>query len=154
MTTDAIRRSYCVHSRHLQQDLQKTTSKCGWKKTLGGSCILLGSTINFAFMFVYYPYFWSHHAHYRCVAFFMDSQGEHYVALRWYAETRITPDGCILELPALVLAPDNNTKSFSILPEACIINGAILIKCRGAYWAVQSPREELAYARNHIQFNM
>jgi hypothetical protein len=88
------------------------------------------------------------------MAFFMDAEEDHYVALRWYAEPPQTPDGCILDLPALNLAPDNNTKSYSILPAECIINGALLIKCRGTYWAVQSPREELAYTRNQFGFHM
>jgi hypothetical protein len=86
------------------------------------------------------------------MAFFVDAEGDHYVALRWYAEPDNTPNGTCLELPALNLAPDHHTKSYSVLPEKCIVNGAVLIKCRGTYWAVQSPREELEYARNQLLY--
>ena len=59
-----------------------------------------------------------------------------------------------VELTGLNLAPKCLTRSYSILPEQCIVNGAVLIKCRGTFWAVQSPREELAFARSHIRFHM
>jgi hypothetical protein len=83
----------------------------------------------------------------RCMAFFRDDRGAHYVALRWYAEPPTPPPYTVLELTALNLARDDDTKSYSILPEKCIINGSVLIKCKGTHWAVQSPREEWAYAR-------
>jgi hypothetical protein len=85
----------------------------------------------------------------KCVVFFKDGRGDHYVGLRWYAEPRIPPQGCLLELTGLNLAPESVTRSYSILPEACIVNGAVLIKCRGTFWAVQSPREQLAFALPH-----
>ena len=94
------------------------------------------------------------HAFRRCMAFFVDAEGDHYVALRWYAEPDITPIGTCLELPALNLASEHRTESYSVLPQKCIVNGAVLIKCRGTYWAVQSPREELEYARNQLLFQM
>ena len=90
----------------------------------------------------------------KCVVFFKDARGDHYVGLRWYEEPTIPHQGCVLELPGLNLAPESLTRSYSILPEECIINGAVLIKCRGTFWAVQSPREELALARNYIRFDM
>ena len=88
----------------------------------------------------------------RCQAFFKDGEDEHYVAVRWYAQTASPPPGTVLELPALTLAPENRTDSYSILPVECIINGAVLILHRGHYWAVQSPREEYAYNRNELAF--
>lgn len=90
---------------------------------------------------------------YRCMAFFSDANKEHYVAVRWY-EHMTPPKGTALDLPSLKLAPENLTKSYSILPESTIVNGAVLIKCRGTYWAVQSPREEFAYNRNNLWFEM
>ena len=88
------------------------------------------------------------------MAFFRDAENDHYVALRWYAEPPIHPPGAVLELTALNLAPDDASKSYSILPEKCIINGSVLIKCLDTYWAVQSPREEFAYNRNQLMFQM
>ena len=72
----------------------------------------------------------------------MDTDGEHYVALHWYAEPPIHPEGSVLDLIALNLSRDDESKSYSILPEKCIINGAVLIKRHDTYWAIQSPREE------------
>jgi hypothetical protein len=67
-------------------------------------------------------------------------------------QAKIEPIEARLELTALDLACDDESKSYSLLPEKCIINGAILIKCRGTYWAIQSPREEFVYARNQLVF--
>jgi hypothetical protein len=84
------------------------------------------------------------------MAFFRDAEGDHYVAVRWYETPPIAPVNTVLELPGLHLARDDESKSYSVLPEKCIINGSVLIKCEGTYWAVQSPREEVAYARNQL----
>jgi hypothetical protein len=43
------------------------------------------------------------HSTYRCMAFFQDDAGEHFVCLRWYAEPAKLPPGCLLELTALNL---------------------------------------------------
>jgi hypothetical protein len=86
------------------------------------------------------------------MAFFADDAGKHYVALRWYAEECKTPAHTVLELSPFNLTPEDKPKSYSILPEECIMNGAVLIKWRSTYWAVQSPREEFAYARNNLKF--
>jgi hypothetical protein len=88
------------------------------------------------------------------MAFFKDGDGDHYVALRWFAEPATTPKGTVLELVALDLARDDKTISYSILPEKCIVNGAVMIKSRGTFWVVQSPREELAYARSNLRFQI
>jgi hypothetical protein len=94
------------------------------------------------------------HAMRRCMAFFQDDEGDVFVALRWYAAPRVPPNGTLLELTGLNLARDNDSKSYSVLPEKCIVNGAVLLKSRGTYWAIQSPREELEYARNLLLFQM
>jgi hypothetical protein len=83
------------------------------------------------------------------MAFMMDGGGHIFAALRWYKEKRPFPPNVVLELPALELTPGHLAKSFSVLPIDCIINGALLIKCKGTFWAVQSPREEQAYIRTN-----
>ena len=92
--------------------------------------------------------------YFRCQAFFKDSLDEHYVAVRWYAQTRTTPPGVVLELPCLNVAPENRTDSYSVLHVECIVNGAVLFWRDGYYWAIQSPREEYAYNRNELAFQM
>ena len=84
----------------------------------------------------------------------MDGNEDHFVALRWYAEVQRIPDGAVLEMPCLQLAPEQRMDSYSILPVECIINGAVLIELNGVCWAVQSPREEVEYARNKEGFEM
>jgi hypothetical protein len=88
----------------------------------------------------------------RCFAFFVDAEGQHYVGLRWYAEAPNTPPGAVLELTCLDLAAEDKSSSYSILPVECIVNGAILLPSMGKMWALQSPREELAYASNKALF--
>ena len=82
-------------------------------------------------------------------AFFRDSLGHHYVGLQWYAEAPILPPGAILRQPCLELEREDRSSSYSILPAECIVNGAVLFPCVGKMWALQSPREEQEYIRNH-----
>ena len=82
-------------------------------------------------------------------AFFKDAHGHHYVGLQWYADEPIKPPGAILELPCLQLAREDRSASYSILPADCVVNGAVLFPCVGKMWALQSPREEMEYIRNH-----
>lgn len=86
------------------------------------------------------------------MAFFRDAEGQHFVGLQWYAEPRNNPPGAVIELTALDITPEDRSSSYSVLPAYCIINGALLVKCNGAFWAVQSPREEMAYASNLLRF--
>jgi hypothetical protein len=86
------------------------------------------------------------------VAFFRDAEDQHYVGLQWYEEPPNDPLGAVMELTALDITRENKSKSYNVLPAECIINGALLVKCNGAFWAVQSPREEMAYARNRLRF--
>ena len=88
----------------------------------------------------------------KCMAFFKDAEDQHFVGLQWYAELPVNPPGVVIELTALNITPEDKSSSYSTLPAECIINGALLIKCNNTYWAVQSPREEMAYARNSLQF--
>lgn len=86
----------------------------------------------------------------KCFAFFKDGAGDHYVGLRWYAKSPNAPPGAVLQLPCLDLAKDDRSSSYSILPADCIVNGALIMPCVGKMWALQSPREEMEYATNHV----
>jgi hypothetical protein len=87
----------------------------------------------------------------RCLAFMMDEGNNAFVAVRWYKEKETFPVNTVLELPALQLAGAKTTASYSVMPVHCIVNGALLIKCAGTFWAVQSPREEVEYIRANQQ---
>jgi hypothetical protein len=86
----------------------------------------------------------------KCFAFFKDGNGDHFVGLRWYAKAPISPPVAVLQLPCLELAREDRSSSYSILPSECIVNGALLMPCVGKIWALQSPREEMEYANNHV----
>ena len=86
------------------------------------------------------------------MAFFRDAEGQHFVGLQWYAEPPNDPPGAVIDLTALDITREDRSSSYSVLPAECIINGALLVKCNGAFWAAQSPREEMAYARNRLRF--
>jgi hypothetical protein len=85
---------------------------------------------------------------YRCLAFLEDAAHKIFVAVRWYQKRTRTPPNTLLLLTGLELAPKMLTTSYSVLPIACIVNGALLVECEGTYWAVLSPREETAYVRS------
>ena len=85
----------------------------------------------------------------RCLAFMTDENKDAFIAVRWYEEkTMFVP---VLKLPALRLASAKMVNSYSVLPAHCVVNGALLIKCGGTTWAVQSPREEVQYIRANQQ---
>lgn len=76
-----------------------------------------------------------------------DARDNAFVAVRWYKEKTTFPENADLDLPALQLAAEKTTASYSVMPVHCIVNGALLIACGGTTWAVQSPREEVEYRR-------
>ena len=82
----------------------------------------------------------------RCVSFMRDAAGRHFVALRWYLQTT---EGSVADrntgLVRLKLAPEHLTRSYSVMPIECILNGACILPCGSFLYAVQSPREEAAY---------
>ena len=83
----------------------------------------------------------------KCEAFFRDSRGEHYVALRWLDQSGPTTLNTTVRLPRLKLRPTMMPKSYSVLPASSIHNGALLIAADEFYWAVMSPREQKEYVR-------
>jgi len=85
----------------------------------------------------------------RCLAFFCDIKGDHYVALRWF-ET-CTGDNNVLDpivqMPQLQLACSNKLSSYGVMPVSAILNGALLIPSNNKFYAVQSPREQRVYVK-------
>jgi hypothetical protein len=79
------------------------------------------------------------------MAFFRDRIGTHYVAVRWYSEIPRGPRSPYIDLPPLKLTPENDPASYSILPVDAIVNGALLVPYVDTFWAVLSPRQQLAY---------
>jgi hypothetical protein len=84
------------------------------------------------------------------MAFMIDKADHLFIAVRWYKHKPFPPNA-ILELLAFDLAPEDKTASYSVLPVDCIVNGALLIKCEGTFWAVQSPRELAAYIHTNLK---
>ena len=83
----------------------------------------------------------------KCMAFLMDSEGKQFVVIQWF--TRHEPNGFdrISKVPSFKLAPEANTNSYSTLPLAAIVNGALMVPGGGRYWALLSPREHRVYAK-------
>ena len=83
----------------------------------------------------------------KCMAFLMDSEGKQFVVIQWF--TRHEPNGFdrISKVPSFKLAPEANTNSYSTLPLAAIVNGALMVPGGGRYWALLSPREHKMYAK-------
>ena len=83
----------------------------------------------------------------KCEAFFRDSRGALYVALRWLDQSGPCALNTTVRLPRLKLRPNMTPKSYSVLPASSIHNGALLIAADEFYWAVMSPREQEEYVR-------
>jgi hypothetical protein len=87
----------------------------------------------------------------RCLAFFGDAIGDHYIALRWFEACNgdrhvIDP---IVQMPRLQEACVTAPASYGVMPVAALLNGALLIPSGDIFYAVQSPRELDVYlARN------
>jgi len=80
-----------------------------------------------------------------CLCFFVDSRGEHYVALRWLREIQGTVLHPASRLVPLRLSPVAETQSYSVLPVSAIANGALIAQTGSRIWACLSPHEEGAY---------
>ena len=87
----------------------------------------------------------------RCLAFFCDAIGDHYIALRWFEACNgdrnvIDP---IVQMPRLQEACVTAPASYGVMPVTALLNGALLIPSGAIFYAVQSPRELDVYlARN------
>ena len=86
----------------------------------------------------------------RCVAFYRDAAGNHFVGVHWYEQVGRK----IVDMTARLakVKPMNKTRysSYDIMPVGAILNGALLVRDRGIkqlardppqYWVRQSPRE-------------
>jgi hypothetical protein len=83
----------------------------------------------------------------RCLAFFRDATGEHYIALRWFEACNgdcnvIDP---VVLMPRLQEARVNEPASYGVMPVTAVLNGALLIPYESFYYALQSPREQDVY---------
>lgn len=81
----------------------------------------------------------------KCMVFLQDSEGKQFVVIQWF--TRHEKNGCdkITKVPSFKLAPEKNTKSYSTLPLAAILNGALMVPGRGRFWALLAPKEQKVY---------
>lgn len=86
----------------------------------------------------------------RCVAFFRDRAGEHYVAVHWYEKAGTRQVDTKARLVKVKPMAVNRVDSYDIMPVGSILNGALLVQDRGMknrpgaqphYWVRQSPRE-------------
>ena len=103
--------------------------------------------VHFAVILVAFEYLPPHsnYTHERCVAFFADSKGNHFVLLQWYTEKGRFPSGQISLLPHLRMSDPLKTRSYDVLPIGCVVNGALMVPNGKDHWALMSPREHAAY---------
>jgi hypothetical protein len=88
----------------------------------------------------------------RCLAFFRDAIGEHYIAVRWFEPCngdRNIIDPLVL-MPRLQEACVNEPASYGVMPVTALINGALLIPNGSIYYALQSPREQDVYLKQNV----
>ena len=78
----------------------------------------------------------------RCVSFFNNNNGDHFVLLRWYTAVGRYPLEPIPQLAHLRLSPPFDPKSYDVLPVDCIMNGALVVPHGMEFWALMSPREQ------------
>ena len=81
----------------------------------------------------------------RCMCFFRDANGDHFVALRWLAEVPGVISDLTTRLAPLTLSPAGSTDSYSVMSCAAIQNGAVVMAAEGKLYPLMSPREEQAY---------
>ena len=85
----------------------------------------------------------------QCVVFLKDNEGKIFVVLHWFdRQEKDNGFDSISNVPSFKLAPNENTKSYSILPISCIVNGALIVPGGGRFWALLSPKEHKRYALN------
>ena len=83
----------------------------------------------------------------KCMVFFEDSEGKQFVVIQWFTRHEKNGFNKITNVPSFKLAPETNTKSYSTLPLAAIINGALMVPGLGRFWAILGPKEQKLYAR-------
>lgn len=83
----------------------------------------------------------------KCMVFFEDSEGKQFVVIQWFTRHEKNGFNKITNVPSFKLAPETNTKSYSTLPLAAIINGALMVPGLGRFWAILGPKEQKLYAK-------
>ena len=83
----------------------------------------------------------------KCMVFLQDSEGKQFVVIQWFTRHEENGFDKISKVPSFKLAPETNTKSYSTLPLAAILNGALMVPGRGRFWALLAPKEQKLYAR-------
>ena len=81
----------------------------------------------------------------RCLCFFKDSDGNHFVAVQWLSEVEGAVVDPVTRLVPLTLSRPELTASYSVMPASAVVNGALIIEGGAKLWALQSPREQRAY---------
>ena len=74
-----------------------------------------------------------------------------FVAVRWYETADAYPYTLIdpiAKLAKLKLASIANSRSYGIMPISSIVNGALIVRMKEHYWAMQSTREQAEYLQN------
>ena len=74
----------------------------------------------------------------KCMVFFEDSEGKQFVVIQWFTRHEKNGFNKITNVPSFKLAPETNTKSYSTLPLAAILNGALMVPGRGAFLGIIS----------------
>ncbi len=85
----------------------------------------------------------------KCVVFLKDSDDEYFVLLQWYDQVGTEPFHSVSGLIQLELRPQNVTKSDSVMPISCIVNGALIITSEKKLWILLSPRESIPYEQTN-----
>jgi hypothetical protein len=85
----------------------------------------------------------------QCEAFFQDGKGRTYVGLRWHDQSVLGIIDVTVLLPRLKQRPNDQPRSYSVLPASCIHNGSLIIAHGAHHFAIMSPRE----LKEHVSFN-
>ena len=84
----------------------------------------------------------------RCIAFMSDANDDLFIVLRWFTRLVDIPGSAAnSSAPSFTLAPQNETKSYSVLPVSCIINGAFMIPGGGRFGHCYRPRSRRNIAK-------
>jgi hypothetical protein len=81
----------------------------------------------------------------KCMLFLQDSEGKQFVVIQWFQRHENNGFDKVSKVPSFKLAPEAHTNSYSTLPLAAIINGALMVPGGGRYWALLAPNEKNIY---------
>lgn len=83
----------------------------------------------------------------KCMLFLQDSEGKQFVVIQWFHRHENNGFDQVSKIPSFKLAHEAQTNSYSTLPIAAILNGALMVPGGGRYWALLAPREKKLYTR-------